>query len=146
MKHKAFIALGSNLSNPHEQVRQAIDLIGDIPDTVLKKTSSLYETAPVGYVDQPDFVNAVVMVETSLTAMQLFKALQAIELKQGRVRTIKNGPRVIDLDLLLFDEQKIETDELIVPHPRMFEREFVMVPLREIEPQRISPPLKGAER
>jgi len=134
MKHKAFIALGSNLSNPRAQVEQAIQTISSTPSITLVSASSLHETKPVGYADQPDFINAVVMIQTELSALALFETLQAIEQHQGRVRHFKNGPRVIDLDLILYDDATIQTETLTVPHPRMMERAFVLKPLLEIAP------------
>lgn len=134
MKHNAFIALGSNLDNPRAQVLSAMDAIHAIPGCCVIKRSSLYETAPVGYVDQPNFINAVVKIETNLTPLDLLHALQHIEISQGRVRTIKNGPRTIDCDLICYDDIVMKTEELTLPHPRMHERDFVLIPLKEIEP------------
>lgn len=130
--HKAYIALGSNLDNPREQVLHAMNAIHAIEHCEVVKRSSLYITKPVGYLDQPDFINAVVEVKTTLKPLALLHALQKIEQAQGRVREFKNGPRTIDLDLILFDDVVMNTDELILPHPRMHEREFVLEPLREL--------------
>jgi 2-amino-4-hydroxy-6-hydroxymethyldihydropteridine diphosphokinase len=128
----AFIALGSNLRDPDWQVRQGMLEIDEIPDTALARMSSLYQTAPVGVVDQPAFVNAVVQVETTLSPHDLLKQLTEIEQRHGRVRGEKNGPRTLDLDILLFNEWCIADEQLVVPHPRMHERAFVLVPLVEI--------------
>jgi 2-amino-4-hydroxy-6-hydroxymethyldihydropteridine diphosphokinase len=133
MSH-AYISIGSNMDNPELQVTTAMDSIHAIPGCSVIRRSSLYQTAPVGYVDQPDFVNAVVKIETSLSPLELLHALQQIEHQQKRVRTIKNGPRTIDCDLLTYNHVQVNTAELTLPHPRMYEREFVMKPLLEIEP------------
>lgn len=131
----AFIALGSNLDEPRQQVLQAMDEIHALPDCRVIKRSSLYETAPVGFADQPNFINAVIKVETRLSPLELLHALQTIEIHHGRIRTIKNGPRTLDCDLILYSTVRMSTEELILPHPRMHEREFVLQPLAEIEPE-----------
>jgi len=131
----AYIALGSNLNNPIAQIDAAMLLLHCLPDTKLMQISSYYKTAPVGYADQPDFINVVIKIHTSLTAQELLNCLQQIELKRGRLRSLeKNGPRILDLDLLLFGEQIIADKLLNVPHPRMLERAFVLIPLSEIAP------------
>jgi 2-amino-4-hydroxy-6-hydroxymethyldihydropteridine diphosphokinase len=130
----AFIALGSNLDSPRQQVLLAMEKINTIPGCRVIKRSSLYETAPVGYVDQPHFINAVIKIETELSPLDLLHALQQIEMDQGRTRTIKNGPRTIDCDLILYSTINMQTEELTLPHPRMLERDFVLQPLAEIEP------------
>jgi 2-amino-4-hydroxy-6-hydroxymethyldihydropteridine diphosphokinase len=130
----AFIALGSNLDSPRQQVLLAMEKINTIPGCRVIKRSSLYETAPVGYVDQPHFINAVIKIETELSPLDLLHALQQIEMDQGRTRTIKNGPRIIDCDLILYSTINMQTEELTLPHPRMLERDFVLQPLAEIEP------------
>jgi len=151
--NNAYIALGSNLNNPKHQVLTAIDLIHALPDCTVTQRSSLHLTAPVGYLDQPDFINAVIKVETSLAPLELLHALQKIEIAQGRIRTIKNGPRTIDLDLILYEGVEMDSEELTLPHPRMQEREFVMGPLNELckQPRELSAftgtlsgPFKGA--
>ena len=131
----AFIALGSNLRDPEWQVRQAIREIDEIAETALVKISSLYQTAPVGMIDQPPFVNAVVQIETTLSPHDLLSALTEVEHSHGRVRGEKNGPRTLDLDILLFNEWTIEDERLVTPHPRMHERTFVLVPLLEVAPE-----------
>jgi len=141
--HKAYIALGSNLDHPHQQVLTAMDAIHAIDGCNVLKRSKLYETKPVGYLHQPDFINAVVEIETTLSPLDLLHALQQIEKNQGRVREFKNGPRTIDLDLILFGDVVMNTDELVLPHPRMHEREFVMIPLREIAAVVSEPNLDG---
>ncbi|MHB1676862.1 MAG: 2-amino-4-hydroxy-6-hydroxymethyldihydropteridine diphosphokinase [Sulfuriferula sp.] len=141
---KAFIALGSNLVNPAGQVLQAFAAIAALPQTELCSRSSLYLSTPIGYADQPDFINAVVQIKTTLSAHQLLAALLDIEQCYGRERTFRNAPRVIDLDILLYD-QLIQCDTgLSLPHPRMHERAFVLIPLLEIAPEVIIPGLGPA--
>jgi len=131
---QVFIALGANIAQPIKQIRRAIALLCLLPQTRLVKTSSFYCTAPIGYADQPDFINAVVEISTSLSAQELLESMLAIESALGRERMLPNGPRTIDLDLILYGDQFIQEEELIVPHPRMHERAFVLVPLTEIAP------------
>jgi 2-amino-4-hydroxy-6-hydroxymethyldihydropteridine diphosphokinase len=133
--HQAFIALGSNLQNPQKQIQFALQTIANAPDIELIKTSSLYQTTPVGYDNQPDFINAVAEVSTKLTPLALMRTLLKIEASQGRERPFPNAPRVIDLDLLIYDDVVMDTDVLTLPHPRMSERGFVMLPLAEIAPK-----------
>ncbi len=134
MAVQVFIALGANIAQPIKQIRRAIALLCLLPQTRLVKTSSFYCTAPIGYADQPDFINAVVEISTSLSAQELLESMLAIESALGRERMLPNGPRTIDLDLILYGDQFIQEEELIVPHPRMHERAFVLVPLTEIAP------------
>ena len=131
---RAVIALGSNLENPVQQVEAALAAIAALPQVALLRRSSCYQTAPVGYADQPDFINAVCEVETSLTPEALLDALLALEQTFGRVRTFRNAPRVLDLDLLLVAGVAQQTAFLTLPHPRMHERAFVMLPLAEMAP------------
>lgn len=133
---QAFIALGANLGQAAQAVRQAMHDIGCLPQTTLQKASSLYRTAPVDS-DGPDYINAVVQVETALPPLQLLQALQAIEQAAGRQRPYRNAPRTLDLDLLLYGDQEIHAATLTVPHPRMHQRAFVLVPLAEVAPQRV---------
>jgi 2-amino-4-hydroxy-6-hydroxymethyldihydropteridine diphosphokinase len=130
----AYVALGSNLRDPVRQVMDAFEELARLPDTRLTARSSLYRTAPVGKVDQPDFINAVARLETGLPAQSLLDRLLEIEREHVRVRTERNGPRTLDLDLLLYGTQRIDLPGLTVPHPRMQERAFVLVPLAEIAP------------
>jgi len=130
----AYIALGSNLADPKNQVEQAIHTFAKSTDMQLTKQSSLYRTAPVGYDNQPDFINAVIEIKTNLRPLELLHHLFEIENKQGRERPFPNAPRVLDLDLLMYDQVKMETGELNLPHPRMHERGFVMLPFAEIAP------------
>ena len=139
---KAFIGLGANLGDPGAQVRRALLALAGLPGTRLVAASSLYRSAPVGYTVQPDFVNAVAEVETRLGALALLGELLATEARFGRVRTLPNAPRTLDLDLLLYGDRVISEPGLIVPHPRMHERAFVLAPLAEIAPD-IAIPGKG---
>lgn len=130
----ALIALGSNLQQPKKQVQKAIQTLAATPGLQLKKASSLYATAPVGYDNQPDFINAVVQVETDIAAPQLMQQLLDIEQVFGRERPFPNAPRILDLDLLDYDGIQLDTELLKLPHPRMHERGFVMLPLAEVSP------------
>ena len=130
----AYVGIGSNLQDPLAQVKQALAELARLPRSRLLKSSSLYRSAPVGYADQPDFVNAVASLETSLKPVELLARLQTIEKSQGRKRSFKNAPRSLDLDLLLFDEMTLDLPHLKIPHPRMHERAFVLEPLLEIAP------------
>ncbi|WP_043648506.1 2-amino-4-hydroxy-6-hydroxymethyldihydropteridine diphosphokinase [Chitinilyticum litopenaei] len=130
----AYIALGANLGDPQAQLRAALAAIAAHPQIELQAASSLYASAPVGYADQPDFVNAVARVATSLSAPGLLAALLQIEQQLGRVRTFRNAPRTLDLDVLLYDDSVLVSETLTLPHPRMHERAFVLLPLLEIAP------------
>jgi 2-amino-4-hydroxy-6-hydroxymethyldihydropteridine diphosphokinase len=137
--NSAYIALGSNLRDPAAQVRAGFEALAMLPDTRLAAVSSLYLTAPVGHLDQPDFVNAVALVETALGPRALLDELLAIERQFGRVRDVPNGPRTLDLDILLYGEVVHDDEVLTLPHPRMHERAFVLVPLAEIAPDAMIP-------
>ncbi|MDU4438956.1 2-amino-4-hydroxy-6-hydroxymethyldihydropteridine diphosphokinase [Morococcus cerebrosus] len=132
--HFAVIALGSNLAEPARQVRAALSALEAHPQIQIEKTSSLYVTAPVGYDDQPDFVNAVCSVRTSLDGVSLLAVLNRIEADFGRERTFRNAPRTLDLDIIDFDGISSDDPHLTLPHPRAYERSFVMKPLAEILP------------
>ena len=137
---EAYIALGSNLSNPRLQVRKAIEQIAQADNITLIKASSLYISKPMGPQDQEDYVNAVVCIETSLPPLDLLDALQEIENEAGRVRKDERwGARVLDLDMLLFGELVMDTERLTLPHYGMKEREFVILPLDEITHEFILP-------
>lgn len=129
---QVLIALGSNLENPVSQVRRAFDELAALPESSLLACSSLYRSAPVGKSDQPDFINAVVQIETALTPHDLLKALLEIEKNHGRVRKLPNDPRTLDLDILMYDKLECNENGLILPHPRMHQRAFVLKPLMEI--------------
>jgi len=130
----AYIALGSNLKTPAQQVKQALIALQGLPETTLLQHSSLYHTEPVGYDNQPDFINAVAQLDTALEPHLLLKKLLEIETEFGRERPFPNAPRVLDLDLLMYDDLVIDSEMLNVPHPRMHLRGFVMLPLSEIAP------------
>lgn len=144
MKHSAFIGLGSNLLNPSEQVLQAMQAIGRLPDTRVVACSSLYRSAPVGYLDQPDFINAVVKIETALAPVALLQALLALEQENGRTREFQNAPRTLDLDVLLYDDIRHHQHGLTLPHPQMHKRAFVLQPLLEIAPECVIPGVGAA--
>lgn len=129
-----YIGLGSNLDNPVEQLKQAINELSTLGNCTLLVQSSLYQSSPMGPQDQPDFINAVVKLETTLSADELLIQLQAIEQQHERVRTQYWGPRTLDLDLLLYGNETINTGNLQVPHPGIPERGFVLYPLYEIAP------------
>lgn len=129
-----FLGLGSNIGSREGNIRRALNILARHPKIRISRISSLYETAPIGYTDQPDFINAVVSIETDLPPEQLLDTILQIEKEMGRVRDIHWGPRIIDIDILIYDEKSINTHQLVIPHPRMIERKFVMAPLAEIAP------------
>ena len=143
MNVRAFIGLGANLGEPEAQVRRAIAALGTFPRSRLLAASSLYRSAPVGVGEQPDFINAVAEVETALGARALLEELLTAEARFGRERPTPGAPRTLDLDLLLYGDQVIAAPGLVVPHPRMHERAFVLMPLAEIAPD-VSIPRKGS--
>jgi len=140
---RAYIALGSNLAEPARQLELACQALAGLDQTRLLGRSSLWRSAPVGYLDQPDFVNAVAVIETCLGPEPLLDALLGIERQHGRVREFQNAPRTLDLDIALYGDQRIDTDQLTVPHPRMHERAFVLLPLAELAPPDLQIPGHG---
>lgn len=134
---RVILALGSNLGDRRANLRQALAEISS--QVKADKTSSIYETPPWGYIEQPVFLNQVLSGWTSLNPTELLDFLKSIERKMGRVKNFKNGPRLMDIDILLFGKQIVNTETLVIPHPRMLERGFVMLPLSEIEPDLIIP-------
>jgi len=138
----AYIGVGSNLGNREKNCYHAIELL-EKRRIVVKKKSSLYETEPWGEQDQPQFINMALEVETELEPYKLLRALKAIEKEMGREKTLKWGPRIIDLDILLFDSLFLRDNSLQIPHPLMHERAFVLKPLCEIAPEKIHPLLKA---
>ena len=128
-----YIGLGSNLGDREKNIKTAIRLLQS-QHFVVDKISTLIETEPVGFLDQEKFLNAVLKGTTPLSPVDLLWHTQSIEKKLGRMRTIPNGPRTIDIDILLYDHEQISTPQLTIPHPRMWERDFVLGPLKEIEP------------
>ncbi len=140
MMSVAYIGIGSNLADPLLQVSQAIQALSELRETRLVRLSSLYKSAPMGPQDQPDYINAVVKLETKLSPLELLDSTQNIEQQHGRVRKAERwGPRTLDLDILLFDNITIQSERLTVPHYGMKVREFVLYPLAEIEPDFIFP-------
>ncbi len=136
---RAYIGLGSNLHGPAAQVRTAIALLGELPETRVERCSALYRSAPVGITSQPDFINAVCRISTGLAPLLLLRHLLALEAGRGRVRAAPGGPRVLDLDLLLYIrpdgiQQFSCAAGMELPHPRLHERAFVLYPLHEIAP------------
>lgn len=147
----AFIGVGSNLDDPQRQVRTALAELAELPSTHVSAVSSLYRSAPLQGAgvpqNQPDYINAVARLESALTAEALLDALQAIEVRHGRVRSSAHwGPRTLDLDILLYGDRRIDTPRLRVPHPGLAKRNFVLQPLAEIAPDLDIPglgPLRG---
>jgi 2-amino-4-hydroxy-6-hydroxymethyldihydropteridine diphosphokinase len=139
---KAFVGIGSNLGEKERNIRRAVDEIALMPFTKLITVSSLYDSEPVGDVEQGNFVNAVALIETDLPARRLLWNLMLIEQRMGRVRTVKWGPRTIDLDIILYGKNIVEEDGLMIPHPEMEKRAFVLIPLLEIEPDLVHPRTK----
>ena len=138
----AYVGIGSNLNSPLEQIDRAVTAIGNLTGCRLTQRSSNYRSAPLGNAEQPDFINAVVALLTTLEAPVLLERLQGIERDQGRVRDGRRwGPRTLDLDLLVSSRDRIDEADLCVPHPRIAERNFVLLPLRELAPHMLIPGL-----
>ena len=144
-EHIAYIGLGGNLEDPSSQLQRAFADLDGLPDTNLVARSSLYRSAPIGLLDQPDFINAVAKIATKLTPQALLQALLQIEHRHGRERTVRNAPRTLDLDVLLYDDVQLHEHGLTIPHPQMHRRAFVLQPLLEIAPD-ISIPGIGRAR
>jgi len=138
-KHIVFVGLGSNLNDPQSQVLRALKSLEGLPQTRVMARSSLYRSAPVGFLEQPDFINAVAQMETALTPRALLDALLKLERENGRTREFPNAPRTLDLDLLLYGDLRHHEHGLTVPHPQMHKRAFVLTPLLEIAPECIIP-------
>ncbi len=134
-----FIALGSNLKNPKKQIKNGILSIKKINGVKILKKSHLYKTPPVGILNQPNFINAVVKISSDLNPQELLDELLNIENIAGRIRDKKNGPRILDLDILLFNDFILNKDNLTIPHPRMHERLFVLIPLKDIDKNIVIP-------
>lgn len=130
----AYVALGANLGDPIATIRAALGALANLPESRVVHSSSLYRTAPVGELEQPEFINAVAALETTLAPEALLDALLDIETRFGRIREQKNGPRTLDLDLLLYANQQLDLPRLTLPHPRLHLRAFVLYPLAEIAP------------
>ena len=142
---RAAIALGSNLDGPEAHVTRGFDEIAALPGTRLLARSSLHRTKPVGYADQPDFINACALVETSLAPRALLEGLLTIEQAHGRERGIPNGPRTLDLDIVLYGDRVVDEPDLVIPHPRAHQRDFVLKPLREVWPDFVFPAQAGTQ-
>lgn len=135
MNNTAYIALGSNIGKKETYLKEAVKKLHEHPEVQVELISSIYETAPVGYENQDDFLNMAVKITTSLRPEELLSLTQKIEQELGRTRDVRWGPRTADLDILLYNRENIETEQLVVPHPRMYERLFVLVPMSEICPE-----------
>lgn len=145
--NKSYLSLGSNMGDRVGMLREGVRLLKEHPTVDVVKISSLYETDPIGFTEQDAFLNMVVYLQTDLSAFELLEVCQDIERKLDRKREIRWGPRTIDLDILLYNQDKLETENLIIPHPRMHERAFVLVPLLELDPDQdfIEPQREGIE-
>jgi 2-amino-4-hydroxy-6-hydroxymethyldihydropteridine diphosphokinase len=139
----AYVAVGANLGEPVQAVRDALVRMRELPDTTVSRQSSLYRTTPVDS-SGPDYINAVVQLQTRMSAPELLASMQALERDAGRDRPYRNAPRTLDLDLLLFGSARIDSETLQVPHPRMWQRAFVLVPLAEIAPECVAAELLAA--
>ncbi len=139
-----YLSLGSNMGDKEDYIRKALKLIEDVDE--IRKVSPLYQTEPMGFKDQSFFLNCVIEVQTNSNPEQLLLFLKSIEQKLGRINTVKNGPRIIDIDILFFDDFCIDKDDLIIPHPRLHERLFVLIPLMDVNPDVIHPLLKKTVR
>jgi 2-amino-4-hydroxy-6-hydroxymethyldihydropteridine diphosphokinase len=136
---KVLVGVGSNLGDREFLIRKAVEAMRDLPRTLVVRVSSLYDTDPVGEVEQPAFLNAVVWLETTLEPRELLWQLLLIEKRMGRVRSQRWGPRPIDLDLLFYDDESISEPDLTVPHPEAHRRGFVLLPLLELDPDFVHP-------
>ena len=129
-----YVALGANLGDPTATIRAAFGALANLPESRVKQCSSLYRTAPIGHTEQPEFINAIAALETTLAPEALLDALLDIENRFGRIRAEKNGPRMLDLDLLIYSDQQLNLPRLTLPHPRLHLRAFVLYPLAELAP------------
>ena len=134
-----FVGIGGNVDSPLKRAYTAVSMLNQLNSTSVTGVSPIYTTSPVGLTDQPDFINLVVELQTALLPEQFFEELKRIEVALGRTRTIRWGPRVIDLDVLLFGDVEVNTDTLVIPHPRMLERRFVLAPLLDLRPDCVMP-------
>ncbi|WP_018663715.1 2-amino-4-hydroxy-6-hydroxymethyldihydropteridine diphosphokinase [Heyndrickxia acidiproducens] len=139
MNHIAYLSLGSNIEPRLTYLQNAVKALQSTPGIELDKVSSIYETDPVGYTEQGNFLNMAVRIKTVFTALELLETCLSIEQQLGRERKIHWGPRTIDLDILLYNHENMKTEKLVLPHPRMHERAFVLVPLLELEPGLVHP-------
>ncbi|WP_126424740.1 2-amino-4-hydroxy-6-hydroxymethyldihydropteridine diphosphokinase [Brevibacillus marinus] len=132
MSVRVYLALGSNIGDRQQHLRRAVELLDATPRISVQKLSAVYETEPVGYEEQPAFLNMVIAADTDLPPAQLLETVLAIERRMGRVRVIRWGPRIIDIDILLYGAETVSLPHLQIPHPRMLERGFVLIPLRDV--------------
>ncbi|WKA51119.1 2-amino-4-hydroxy-6-hydroxymethyldihydropteridine diphosphokinase [Planococcus liqunii] len=132
--NESYLSLGSNMGDRLDMLKQAVRMLAEHPSIDVAAISSLYETEPVGFTEQEPFLNMVVHVRTKLPALELLEVCQEVEQKLQRKRIVRWGPRTIDLDILLYNQDNMESERLIVPHPRMHERAFVLIPLLEVNP------------
>lgn len=132
--NESYLSLGSNMGDRLDMLKQAVGLLTEHPDIHVEQISSLYETEPVGFTEQEPFLNMVIFIKTEISAVALLNTCQEIEQKLNRKRLIRWGPRTIDLDILLYNQDNMKTERLTVPHPRMHERAFVLIPLLELDP------------
>ncbi|MBP2078505.1 2-amino-4-hydroxy-6-hydroxymethyldihydropteridine diphosphokinase [Oceanobacillus polygoni] len=137
--NQAYLALGTNIEPREAYLTEALELLSKMGKVTVSRQSSIYETAPVGYLEQADFLNMVIEIKTSLSSLELLEYCQSVEQQLGRRRGIRFGPRTIDLDILTYNQENSTVERLIIPHPRMHERAFVLIPLQEIAPQLILP-------
>ncbi|MDM5231214.1 2-amino-4-hydroxy-6-hydroxymethyldihydropteridine diphosphokinase [Lysinibacillus pakistanensis] len=142
--NNVYLSIGTNMGERLENLQHAVELLKDNKGIEVVRISSVYETAAVGYTDQADFLNIAVHIKTALSSSEILTICQSVEQELGRVREFRWGPRIIDLDILLYNHENIETESLIVPHPRMYERAFVLVPLVEITPVPVGEQLQQA--
>ncbi|MEH7886636.1 2-amino-4-hydroxy-6-hydroxymethyldihydropteridine diphosphokinase [Bacillus sp. JJ1609] len=142
MENQAYIALGSNMGDRYEYLKKAILLLESHKEVSVVNTSSIFETDPVGFTDQDQFLNMAVQVSTSLKPLELLDECLKIEEELGRKREIRWGPRTLDLDILMYNQENIETEKLTIPHPRMSERAFVILPLLEMDPNLMLPTME----
>jgi 2-amino-4-hydroxy-6-hydroxymethyldihydropteridine diphosphokinase len=140
--HQVYLALGANLGNRWENLQQGLNCLGDLG--TVEKISCCYETEPIGYLDQPFFLNIACLFSTELDPHTLLQRIKNIEEQMGRLVSFRNAPRPIDIDIILFDDIVMDSPELIIPHPRMSERAFVLVPLADIAPEVVHPTLSLA--
>lgn len=143
--NNVYLSLGTNIGDREQNLKLAVQLLKDKSGITLTSVSSIYETAPVGYIEQPAFLNIALAIQSTHSALETLQICQSVENELGRVREIRWGPRIIDLDILLYNNDNIEVESLSVPHPRMFERAFVLVPLLEIAKSVKTPQLEKAK-
>lgn len=141
-----YLSLGTNIGEREQNLKEAVQRLQNQQGIYIQAVSSVYETAPVGFIDQPSFLNLCLYIKTDASPFELLEKCQSIENELGRVREIRFGPRIIDLDILLYNQENMVTDKLTIPHPRMFERAFVLVPLMEIARKPYTEQLQKAER